>query len=212
MSYQSILQALAFEKLRVMTPEGRATVRSLRHVQGSRSVEVLTTEGKVKHTFAVPQVKPILKGFQDFRFEVLGGTSPVIERMLELMTAKVGPYQLHGTFELPLPDLIAGTLGLESALHFPGNELIFAKDLGRVRITETLQIFWQPQPEKADANGNPEAWGWLPLHIDGLSAWLLEQGYAAGIPTTDFMTPGFAHLLQNEPAKRKAYFFNITSN
>jgi hypothetical protein len=212
MSYQTLLQALAFDKLRVMTPEGRATVRSLRHVQGSRSVEVILTEGKTKHTFAPGQVKPILKGFQDFRFEVINGASPVIERILELMTAKIGPYLLHGTLELPLPDAVASTLGLVSALHFPGSDLIEAKDLGRVRITETLQLFWQPLPTGTKQANDDDAGGWLPLHIEGLSAWLIEQGYAAELPATDFMTPGFAHLLQNDASKRKTYFFGITSN
>ena len=194
-----------------MTPEGKGRISAINFPKTGAliSVALTTANGRVKYHFRPHQVRPILKGFQDFRNEAINGLGDVVTQVVARITAKVGPSVLTGLFELPLPDYVASTPGLESPMHFEGNDLIEATDLGNIRITETLEVFWQPKSK--GKYGDLEN-GWLPLHLAGLTPWLVEQGYAAEMPVTEFMSPAFAQLLQDNAQKRKAFFDGFSSN
>ena len=214
MSLQTLFQALAFDGLKVMTPDGHGRLVHLHPTRdnGWRAAVRLSGTGNKRTEFSALSVRPILKGFQDFRNECINGTSEIIGDILGRITAKIGPHQLTGLFELPLAAEADQSLGLESELMYPGSDGVLPRHLGRLRITESLELYWQPSAEDLRADVDASRLGWIPLHLSGLSAWLHAKGYAAEMPQKEYMTPAFAKLLQNDASKRKMFFEGFTSN
>lgn len=208
----TLLLAAACPNLTVMTPEGAGRLTNIR-VTGAPMVTVKLEKGG-SHTCGPEHAAPVLKGFNLFRAEVLDGTSQVIDRIIAQVTPVVAPHTLYGQFYLPI-NFDMSRPCIETPLEIQGSDVVQEQNIGRLRITEDLRLFWQPTNYFNETRGDKfdvTEFGWVPLHVLELREFLLGKGYAAELPESEYLTPFNAEILRGRADMRHAYFYGANLN
>jgi hypothetical protein len=222
----TLLLAAMQERCQVMTPDGAGWLTNLRLSGSPLATIELDPRPGVMHfrpetvRLHPDLLRPVLKGFVLFRGEVLDGKSEVIGPLMQWVINSIGTHKLEGVFSLACAYDMSKPC-IETPLGIEAQDVVAPSDLGRVRITEDLRIYWQPS-NSANAELSAEDMtgkvieqadlGWFPLHISGLREWFIAKGYAAELPVGEYITPMTANMLTADAALRQQFFHGITSN
>lgn len=170
---KTLFACLAANQLDVATPAGRGIIHAVIITPSGPAFSVDLAGSTEQYT--ADRLFPVLKGFVAFRNAAVQNDSVPLQALAMIAQAVAG-VSVHGKH---LRALMPAIQALDAPLAG-----LNPKATGHGRIDWQLRPYWNP-------TGDQDARQWQPVAVPGLAHFLLCHGYAAGLPSPDWITePG----------------------